>query len=508
MDECQWRQLGERDAGIVDATELHEPDQPGDVRLERRAVHLVGHREGSVGDGDGRGPVASMHRRARHSHQRERSLHRHLGHREQFLGAALRSARLTEGDLGTQQRSGRLHQPELVLELLEPRPRLLGKVRSVGQIALPQPQIGEQRLHHSDGPLVAALVGLADHQLGQRLGLGEVSFEELDEREQTECPADSAAVTELVEGVGGVVEPVAGQAHVAGEEGDPRSMLFEPGQTALIVEQAIQRVGLAEEPFGVDQRPAEELDETAGPQGAGKAIGSVDRAQQIDGLTELETCLIESAAGVVHRAEQAMGVAFRRDVAALHCAGQRAVEVGLRRVEVAEIEQRLALISCSCTRSSSCSGPCGSSSNARLAWRTAVRRLPLSSARSAAAVSSLTASALIVLETPSTGPSSLTSSAAVAVWWARSSRPAGKVGHGLGDTCVARARPGGLGERLVRGVTNGVAAELPSPASQLQQTRGRRARGRAPGRSVVRARRRTSAARRSNRRCPTSPRSR
>ena len=166
-------------------------------------------------------------------------------------------------------------------------------------------------------------------------------------------------------------------------------MLLEPGQTALVVEQAVQRVGLAEEPLGVDQRSAEQLDEAAGAQRAGEQVGTIDGAQQVDGLAELQPCFVESAGGVVHAAEQAVGVALGSDVAALRrrwpgrCRGRSRAASKSRRSSSAP-----ARISCSCTRRSSCSAPVGSSSSARVAWRTATRRLPLSSARSAAAVSS------------------------------------------------------------------------------------------------------------------------
>ena len=234
------------------------------MRFEGRTVHLAGFRECPIGDRNGRRTVAAMHRRARYGHQRERALHRHVSERQQFFCAALGGARLTQRDLGAQQRCCGLDQAELVVELLESRPRLIGQVCCFTEVALPEAQVGEQCLHHSDCPFVAALVRFADDELGQGLGLGEMAFEELDERQETERPADTAAIAELVECVGGMVEPVTCQCHVAGQERDPCPVLLEPRQSAVIVEEAVERVGFSEEPLGVDQRSTEQFDETAG----------------------------------------------------------------------------------------------------------------------------------------------------------------------------------------------------------------------------------------------------
>ena len=104
-------------------------------------------------------------------------------------------------------------------------------------------------------------------------------------------------------------------------------MLLEPRQSALIVEQAVERVGFSEVPLGVDQRSTEQFDETAGTQRAGESIGALDGSQQIDRLTELQPSIVETAGCVVHRAEQAARVAFCCDIAAQRGAGQRGVEI-------------------------------------------------------------------------------------------------------------------------------------------------------------------------------------
>ena len=113
------REIGEGHQCLVDATELHQSHESGDVRFEGRAIHLVGLGEGSIRDRDGGRSVAAVHGRAGDCHQRERSLYRLVGQCQELLGAALRCTGLAECDLGAKQRRCCLHQPELVVELLE-----------------------------------------------------------------------------------------------------------------------------------------------------------------------------------------------------------------------------------------------------------------------------------------------------------------------------------------------------------------------------------------------------
>ena len=72
------------------------------------------------------------------------------------------------------QSGERLHQAELVAEALEPVPGLLGVLQRLGQVALPQPEVGEQGLHHGRCPVVAAISGLGPHHVGQVLGLDDL----------------------------------------------------------------------------------------------------------------------------------------------------------------------------------------------------------------------------------------------------------------------------------------------------------------------------------------------
>ena len=106
---------------------------------------------------------------------------------------------------------------------------------------------------------------------------------------------------------------------------------------------------------------------------------------------------------------------------------------------------------------------------------TTARRPPASRARTAAAVSASIASTRTVRGTPATWPSSSSSSAAVARWWAIESATAGAgraVGdalrQALGDAGVADG-PRRLGQRLVGGLAHRVAAELPQVAAHLEQ---------------------------------------
>ena len=243
-----------------------------------------------------------------------------------------------------------------------------------------------------------------------------MSFDELDEREQAERPADAVAVAELVEGIGRMIEPIVGHAHVAGEERDPCSMLFEPGQAALIVEQAVQGVGLAEEPLGIGQGSAEELDETTGAQGTSETIGSIDRAQQVDCRAELDASVDEPAPGVMHASRADDGRRLERQRRRVATRWPDALSRSARAASKSRRSSRApARMSCSWTRFSSCSRPGGSSSRARPAWRDGDAKAAVVVGAFGGGLEQL---ALLRRGSwwrrPSTGPSSFTSSAAVA----------------------------------------------------------------------------------------------
>ena len=162
-----------------------------------------------------------------------------------------------------QQRGHGLAEAVAVLQLAEPLAGQLGQRRGVLEVPLPQPQVGLQGLHHRRRPGVAALLGLDGHLGGQLLGRVEVAEEELDVGQQAEHPADTVAIAELLERGRRVLQLLVGRLEVAGQEPDPGAVLLHPGHAAPVAELAEQRIGLAEEPLGIDQRPAEQLDEAA-----------------------------------------------------------------------------------------------------------------------------------------------------------------------------------------------------------------------------------------------------
>ena len=125
--------------------------------------------------------IAAMHGCASDSHQWSRAVLRGVGQRQQFFSSALPSGVATQADLGPQQWCHRLHQTELVVDLLEARSRLVSQVGCFFELALPEPQVGEERVHHAGGPDVPAQLGFLADDVSKRFGVVEVALKELDE---------------------------------------------------------------------------------------------------------------------------------------------------------------------------------------------------------------------------------------------------------------------------------------------------------------------------------------
>ena len=202
----------------------------------------------------------------------------------------------------------------------------------------------------------------------------------------------------------------------------------------------------------------------------GEPIGSIDGAQQIDGLAEFDAGLVETAGGVMHRAEQATGVTLCRDVAALRMRWPRRVEIAARRIEVAQLEQRTGPDELQLyptfvrARTGWATAP-----SARVAWRTR-------DAHAAVVVGTFCRCGQQLDRIGGDGgrprPRPVralrTSSAAVAVWCGAIIETGGGVGHRLGDTGMATRRTAFV-KRLIGGVAHRIAAELPSSPTNLQQ---------------------------------------
>ena len=80
---------------------------------------------------------------------------------DRLLDAALGVGLLAEPGPGPVERAERLHHAVAVVDLAEPAQRPLGELLGLGQPAGPQPQVGEQRLHHQPGPRVGPAAGVA-----------------------------------------------------------------------------------------------------------------------------------------------------------------------------------------------------------------------------------------------------------------------------------------------------------------------------------------------------------
>ena len=255
------------------------------------------------------------------------------------------------------------------------------------------------------------------------------------------------------------------------KERDPCPVLLEPRQAALVVEQAVERVGFAEEPLGVDQRATEQLDETAGAQRPGEQIGAFDGSQQIDapgpapagprrgGWRRGASC--RTADGrrppLPHRRVALRWPTRRRD----RCAPRRSSRQAPSRRTGADAVAAAHAAARSRRRSAAARALAASDEWRRACCRCRRRVRPRRSTVRPRRRRWCEARR-------STGPSSLTSSAAVAVWWARSSSPAGKLAIALATPAVATGARR-LGQRLVGGIAHRIAAELPSPAAHFEQ---------------------------------------
>ena len=129
-------------------------------------------------------------------------------------------------------------------------------------------------------------------------------FEELDEGQQTERPTDAVAIAQPLVSLCCVSEPFAGGGEIAGEEGDPGAVLFDVCQAALVAEGRVQAVGFTEEPLGIDQRATEHLDEPAHAQRVRELSGFVGVAEQVDRLTELAAGVVDAAGDLAERTTQ------------------------------------------------------------------------------------------------------------------------------------------------------------------------------------------------------------
>jgi hypothetical protein len=140
---------------------------------------------------------------------------------------------------------------------------LLGVGHRLVEPAVPEPQVGDEGLHHRRGPVVATLERLGLHDAREVLGLDEPALEEADEGQEPERPSDAVAVAEPAVRLGGAVQPLVGHLEIAGHERQPGAVLLDVREAALVADRAVLGLGLAEVPLGVGERPAEQLDEAA-----------------------------------------------------------------------------------------------------------------------------------------------------------------------------------------------------------------------------------------------------
>ena len=174
-----------------------------------------------------------------------------LAEGDRLLDAALGVGLLAEPGPGPVERAERLHHAVAVVQLAEPGERPLGELLGLGQPAGPQPQVGEQRLHHQRRPACCPAGGASPStDDGQRLGLVEAALEVRHPRLQALRPAHAAGVAELVEALLGLDQLHLGVGEVARLERHPRQVLVRPGVAALVVDLVVDLHRLVEEARG------------------------------------------------------------------------------------------------------------------------------------------------------------------------------------------------------------------------------------------------------------------
>ena len=130
---------------------------------------------------------------------------------------------------------------------------------------------------------------------GEQLGVGEAPLEEPDVGEQAVRPATPGAVPQLLELLGGEVEPGLRHLQITGQERHPGLVLSHPGASATVVQPLGETLRLAEQPFGIAQRAAEHFDESPFAQRRGEFDVVTQLTEQFDARAQFGAGRIEVA---------------------------------------------------------------------------------------------------------------------------------------------------------------------------------------------------------------------
>ena len=195
----------------------------------------------------------------------------HLGERAHaFVGHVARDRAVVRERVGVlavaaelgeraHDRAGRHHLAPTVADLLEQRDRFAAARDALVHPAAPQPHVGEEHVHHADGPAVAGLAAVDRDVLGERGGFFEPALVVADEREQPVRPTEPAPVAEL----GERARPTAGaaprRARCRRGERDPREVLQRPRAAALAARRPVRGERLGHEPLGLHEIAAEQM---------------------------------------------------------------------------------------------------------------------------------------------------------------------------------------------------------------------------------------------------------
>ena len=137
-------------------------------------------------------------------------------------------------------RCRRLDLAPAVVDVLEELHRVPTLVDRLAGAAAPERDVGEEHVHHADGPAVAGLEPF-DRDLFRELGgFVEAALHVADEGEEAERPTQTAPVAELAEQLGALLQAALGGRRVAAGERDPGDVLQRPRLAATVAFVAVR----------------------------------------------------------------------------------------------------------------------------------------------------------------------------------------------------------------------------------------------------------------------------
>ena len=187
--------------------------------------------------------------------------------------------------------SGRqcLHHPVAIAGVAEPVQGLGRQRLGLVQATRPQPQVGQEGLHHQRRPGVVPAPRLLGDPVGNGLGLVELTSEVEDVGAQAVGPVDSGPVVQPLEPRRRLAELTFGHLELAGLERHPRQVVPGPGVAPLVAQLLEPGQGFVQEVLGRRLGAAEDLCESTSAQRLGQRFGRIEFTERRHRGIELTT---------------------------------------------------------------------------------------------------------------------------------------------------------------------------------------------------------------------------